>query len=159
MSSKVQNEIKLPENLKIRPIECQDYLKQYLVLVNQLSPVYNMNNYNEFCYYLNIILKSHGHIIVIEDIDKNKIIATGSIWFDFKIARGFSTLGRIEDVVVDKNYRGKNIGKFLINHLKDLGKNCYKIRLVCNDQNEQFYVKCGFDRVGVEMNIKNMNFK
>ena len=52
----------------------------------------------------------------------------------------------IEDVVVEKKYRKKGIGKFLLNVLLKYAKkkSCYKIVLESKKKNINFYRSCGY---------------
>ena len=89
-------------------------------------------------------------IIVIEDVKKEKIIGAGSFILEHKFIRNLGFAGHIEDIVVDSTYRGKNLGKRIIELLKLLGQvnNCYKVILDCSDKNVPFYKKCGFSLKG-----------
>lgn len=51
------------------------------------------------------------YVIVIEDILKGHIAAAGSLLVELKFLRGGGLCGHIEDIVVDKQYRGKDFGK------------------------------------------------
>ena len=57
-------------------------------------------------------------------------------------------VGQIEDVVVDKEYRGEGLGKRMISDLIENAKNagCYKVILWCEPHNEGFYEKSGFTK-------------
>ena len=92
-------------------------------------------------------------IIVIEDRAKGKIIGAGSLIVEMKFIRDLGLAGHIEDIVVDKTYRGKNLGKKVIDTLKSLAvaNGCYKVILDCEEHNVKFYEKCGFFVKGVEM--------
>ncbi len=63
----------------------------------------------------------------------------------------------IEDVVVDKNERGKGIGKLLIEHLINFSKSksCDKIILNSKESNIPFYNKLGFVQNEIQMIIRN----
>ena len=63
----------------------------------------------------------------------------------------------IEDVVVDKNERGKGIGKLLIEHLINFSKSksCDKIILNSKESNIPFYNKLGFVQNEIQMVIRN----
>jgi glucosamine-phosphate N-acetyltransferase len=86
----------------------------------------------------------NSHIFVIEANDN--IIVTGSIFLENKIIHNFKSVGHIEDIVVDKNYRNMKLGKKMIDYLINFGynNNCYKIILDCSVENVEFYKKCGF---------------
>jgi glucosamine-phosphate N-acetyltransferase len=49
----------------------------------------------------------------------------------------------VEDVVIDKSCRGKNLGKLLVDSLVSLARelSCYKVILNCNEKNVPFYTK------------------
>jgi glucosamine-phosphate N-acetyltransferase len=91
--------------------------------------------------------------IVIENTAKKEIVAAGTVLIERKFIHGVSKVGHIEDIVVNKNYRGQNLGKWIIEQLKDIGKavGCYKIILDCSEKNIPFYEKCGFKHKEYEM--------
>ena len=89
-------------------------------------------------------------VISIEDI----IIGVASIHIIKKLTR---ILGIIEDVAVNKKYRGKGVGKKLVERLILIGKqkNCDKIVLSSSDENSKFYEKIGFKKKELQMVIRN----
>lgn len=127
----------------IRNLQCNDYNKNYLELLEQLTIVDKENIsqvfFNEFIDNLN----NNHKIIVLEE--NNKIIATGTLLIENKLIHGISKVGHIEDIVVDKYCRGKGIGKkiisFLINEAEK--NNCYKVILNCKKNFIKFYENCG----------------
>ena len=66
---------------------------------------------------------------------------------------GGESCAHIEDIIIDSTYRGESYGKILIDYMieKAKKKNCYKIKLSCDQKNIGFYKKCGFNQVNVEM--------
>ena len=93
-------------------------------------------------------------IIVVEDKRSNRIVGAGSVIIEMKFNRqAQGKAGHIEDIVVDKSQRGKNLGLRIIQLLKQIAwaNDCYKIVLDCADYNVPFYNKCGFYVKGVEM--------
>ena len=84
----------------------------------------------------------------------NTIIGVASIHIIYKLSR---TLGLIEDVAVDKDHRGKGIGKNLVEKLIEIGKqkNCDKIVLNTSEKNSKFYEKIGFKKNEIQMVIRN----
>ena len=82
---------------------------------------------------------------------ENEIVAYGSIVIENKI-RG-EIAGHIEDIVVDKNYRGRFIGENLIKELINIGKknSCYRITLFCKENLENFYSRQGFKKSSINM--------
>lgn len=51
------------------------------------------------------------YITVIEDTRSNKIIGSATLVIESKFIHGCGIRGRLEDVVVDDTYRGKQLGK------------------------------------------------
>ena len=138
--------------MNIRLINESDYDRGYYGLLQQLTdaPAMSKEDFLERLY----TITSHGiHIYVIEDQDK--IIGTGSLLLEPKFIRGHSLVGHIEDIVIDKEYRGKGVGRVLIERLTKVAKNsgCYKVILDCSKNNVPFYEKCGFSENEIKMNI------
>jgi GNAT superfamily N-acetyltransferase len=83
-------------------------------------------------------------------IENNKVISSCYLSIIPNLTRGGKSIGFLENVITDKNYRQKGIGKALINMAIKHGKenNCYKIILqsgFARKENHIFYEKCGFD--------------
>lgn len=124
----------------------------YIKLIKQLSPFnYNITN-EQFDDYLKS-LPSNQKIYLLKIYDK--IVGCGSILYYYKISHNFKMVGHIEDIVVDKEYRGMKYGKLLLDLLKEKcnENNCYKIILNCKDKYEEFYKKSGFNISGNEMRL------
>lgn len=136
----------------IRELREQDYYKGFLILLEQLTTVDADNiTYDDFVQHLE---KIKSKVFVMED-GEGKIIGTMSLLIEAKFIHKLSSVCHIEDVVVDNEYRGKGLGKMLIdygvNYAKDNG--CYKIILNCAEKNIKFYEKCGFSSKNVEMSL------
>jgi glucosamine-phosphate N-acetyltransferase len=86
-------------------------------------------------------------------LQDDKIVGTASYFIESKFLHNGGKVMHIEDVVVVENHRGVGIGKMLILHLVNLGKNenCYKVILDCNENNVMFYEKCGFKKHEIQM--------
>lgn len=137
-----------------RKLRTTDYYKGYLELLSQLTSCDKETiTYEAFTKKLELIEMSGIYIAVIELEDK--IIATGTLVIEHKFIHGLSSVGHIEDIVVDSSYRGKGFGIKIIEHLVNKSKEClcYKVILDCNDNNVDFYKKCGFSVKGVQMSI------
>lgn len=142
-----------PENIIFRKIEKSDFYKNYVQLLQHLTIVnpaeINVTKFNAFIENLG---DNHA-IYVLEDIDNNIIIGTITLLIEAKIIHNMGKVAHIEDVVVDPNYRGQNLGKILVKNITDIANaaNCYKIILDCSEHNEEFYKKCEFQRKGLQM--------
>ena len=88
-------------------------LKNYLNLLNQLSSttVYDENKF--FNFVDNLPRNTRIYLLY----DEDKIVGSGTLLIENKIIHNFKNVAHIEDIVVDKNSRGKGYGKILINHL------------------------------------------
>lgn len=91
-------------------------------------------------------------IVIISKAD-DQVVATGTVFMEKKFLRGLSTVGHIEDIVVDKNQQGKKLGLRIIHALTGIseGLGAYKTILNCSDHNIPFYEKCGFSKKENEM--------
>lgn len=139
-----------------RKLNYFDYHKGYLELLSQLTICEaNKISYENFCAKLDLINNSNIHVYVLESDITNKIIATATLVLEHKFIHNLSIVGHIEDVVVDTNVRGQNIGSKIMSHLIDVAKsnNCYKVILDCDRDNVEFYKKCGLNEKGVQMGI------
>ena len=95
-------------------------------LLEQLTIV-NKNNisFDVFSKFIETLNDNHL-IFVIEH--ENKIIATITLLIENKLIRQMGKVAHVEDVVVDKNFNGKNIGKNILTFVCEYAKNrgCYK---------------------------------
>ena len=93
-------------------------------------------------------------LVVLED---NLLIGFGTILIEHKIRD--SRVGHIEDIIIDSHYRGKDLGRKLIEKLLSIGKqeDCYKTTLSCYDNNIVFYEKLGFISKGNQMDFFYQN--
>lgn len=132
--------------MHLRKLSHEDYYKGYLDLLEQLTTVdKHIINYEKFKSFVNDLNDNHI-VIVLEDEKNNKIVGSGTILIEQKLIHGCSSVGHIEDIVIDSNYGGKNLGKTIVNELISHAKNmgCYKIILDCAESVSGFYEKCGF---------------
>jgi|TARA_R110000803_G_scaffold145418_1_gene211226 GNAT superfamily N-acetyltransferase len=134
------------DNIIFRVIVKED-LDEIFLLLQQLTEIDYSDRDKEKCWELFKTSSSHSIVGVL----KNKIIAYGSLVLEYKI-RG-EAAGHIEDIVVDKNIRGKNVGVNLINKLIDLARclECYRVTLLCDESLINFYSKNNLKVSGVAM--------
>ena len=137
------------DNIKIRILHNDDY-EEYFNLINIFRETY----FTKEDFINNLIkINNNSNIWVIEL--NNKLIATGTILYEYKFIHNISKIAHIEDICVDNNYRGKNYGKVLMSHLIDEAKkeNCYKVTLYCKEDLEKFYKSCNMEKNGIQMAI------
>lgn len=137
------------DKFSIELLEKEDYHRGFLQLLEQLTIVNSEKiTFENFCSQFD---NMNSHVIVIRH--NEKVIATASIFIEKKFTHTLLSVGHIEDVVVDKEYRGFKLGKLMIDYLVNYAKNnkCYKVILDCSKENVGFYKKCGFSDKNIEM--------
>ena len=139
----------------LRPLEKGDYFCGYLRLLEQLTIVdSDCITFEEFSNQFDLMEKS-GSMVWVYANQNESIIGSATLLIEPKFIHLLSSVGHIEDVVVDGNYRGQNIGRLLTMHLTSIAKEkgCYKVTLNCSDENIGFYSKCNFIKNGNQMSI------
>ena len=125
-------------------IDMQNYATRYDMSVPIMGSKNTWEHLFEqpFNYTLDMIL--HAKNISIIACSKKKAIGYASINFNISIRGGVR--GYINDVVVEKEYRKKGIGKSLINILLKYAKKkkCFKIILESKKKDFNFYRSCGY---------------
>lgn len=134
-----------------RNIKEDDYYKDYFELLSQLTNA-NKIDYNSF---LSIFNEIKNNVFVIEDLDKNKIVASGTLFIEKKFIHSGGLVGHMEDIVVDKNYRNNKLGIEMVENLikRARQQGCYKIIGNCKKELIQFYQKNGFEKKGEQIGI------
>lgn len=148
------NEIgaKLAEHkLRARPLGLNDHDNGYCELLSKLTVVGNVSR-DEYMARFNQMkklneLEDHYLVVVIEDTVTERVIASSTLFLELKFIHECATRGRLEDVIVDDAYRGKNVGLLLVRIIVELAReiyNCYKLSLDCTDKLIKFYEKNNF---------------
>ena len=132
--------------MKIRRLEKNDFDQVIEIWTNSFS--------KNFDKPINPNYLSDPNSITIVIAEENIIIGVATLHIIKKLTR---ILGLIEDVAVNKNYRGLGIGKKLVKELIKIGneKNCDKIVLSSSEKNSKFYEKIGFQKNELQMVIRN----
>ena len=132
--------------MKIRELAKSDY--------NQVIELWTKSLSNKFDNEINTDYVSDPSSITLVSVDNNTITCVASLYIIKKLTR---TLGLIEDVAVNENYRGKGIGKKLVEKLIGIAtdKKCDKTVLNSSEQNSEFYKKIGFEINEIQMIIRN----
>jgi len=144
------------EGLKIRPLSRQDYDRGFLQLLAELTTVGDISidawnaRFDELKASANTYL-----ITVIEDTLLNKIIGATTLVIEKKFIHECGMVGRVEDVVVSNEYRGRQLGKLAVGVMQPLAKKlgCYKVTLNCTDDMVKYYTGLGYS-----MEKGNANF-
>nr|CAI5851537.1 unnamed protein product [Callosobruchus analis] len=142
----ITNEIPGESWLCVRPLRISDYDNGFLQILRQLTTVGNVSRSlfeNQFWK----MKKSGGYFItVIEDTRTHEIIGASTLITELKFIHGCALRGRLEDVVVNNTYRGKQLGKLIVLTVTLLAKKlgCYKMSLDCKDNLIPFYKSLGY---------------
>ena len=123
-----------------KKITKKDILEINELLSKYVSPFKLKTGFNKVFKKFNL---QKNNISIVASLNK-KIIGYATIHFNMTIRGGVRAY--IEDVVVEKKFRKKGIGKNLIKFLLKFAKkkNCYKIVLDSKIKNIKFYKTCGF---------------
>ena len=132
--------------MNIRKLEKND--------INQVIEIWTNSFSRNFDKPINPNYLSDPNSITIVVSEENILIGVATLHIIKKLTR---ILGLIEDVAVNKNYRGLGIGKKLVKELIKIGneKNCDKIVLSSSEKNSKFYEKIGFQKNELQMVIRN----
>jgi ribosomal protein S18 acetylase RimI-like enzyme len=132
--------------MEIRKLENND--------INQVIKIWTNSFSRNFDKPINPNYLSDPNSITIVISEEKIIIGVATLHIIKKLTR---ILGLIEDVAVNKNYRGLGIGKKLVKELIKIGneKNCDKIVLSSSEKNSKFYEKIGFQKNELQMVIRN----
>lgn len=149
--------------LIVRPLQLGDYAKGFTQLLSQLTSVGNIskpqfdskqtNKIKEliktyiFPGQFYAMQRSGGYYVtVIEDTRKGEIIGAATLITELKFIHDCGLRARLEDVVVNNTYRGKQLGKLIVLTVSLLAKKlgCYKMSLDCKDSLIPFYKAIGY---------------
>ncbi|KAK3596498.1 hypothetical protein CHS0354_007404 [Potamilus streckersoni] len=134
------------EGLCMRPLCRGDYDKGYMSLLSQMTKVGDVSR-EEFEARFSAMesCPDSYYIVVIEDVMTKKVIGSGTLVIEQKFIRKCSSRGRIEDVVVHNQYRGRQLVKLLMDTLMVLSYQlgCYKVSLESEDDRLIFYSQFG----------------
>ncbi|KRX57551.1 putative glucosamine 6-phosphate N-acetyltransferase [Trichinella sp. T9] len=144
------------DNLCVRPLQRTDFEKGFLQLLSRLTHVGSVSK-GEFCRQFVEMRNCQGtyYVVVIEDLSKSIIVGTCMLVIERKFIHTCGSRARLEDLVVDTAYRGRQLGKLLIEVTRQLAWNlgCYKVSLECKDELISYYEQFGFSK-----EIGNGNF-
>lgn len=125
-------------------------LEQVLRLLYQLSPSGAREISGEQKEVFRILLKDNSQELLVHE-SNGKLIGTATVLKRENLTHEGCPAGYIENVVVDKNYRGKGIGHQLVEKCVEIAAkqwNCYKIILTSKPELAGFYRKSGFKKFG-----------
>lgn len=130
--------------LSIKQIDEADDLVRYLECVQDLNSladaVDSLDGIKQTIRY-----RPSNIITFVGYDDSNQIVATATIILEYKL-RYNRPCGHIEDVATHPNHRHKGYASAMVGHCVEWAKKreCYKIKLNCEDKLVDFYKSLGF---------------
>ncbi|XP_058790869.1 probable glucosamine 6-phosphate N-acetyltransferase [Phymastichus coffea] len=156
---RVANQLR-SDGLIFRPLNSKDYEKGFLQLLSQLTEVGNITK-DQFLNRFHNMKSSGGYyVIVVEDFNCDKVIGSATLVVEQKFIHSCGLRGHLEDVVVNSEYRGKQLGKLVVMAVKHLARTlqCYKLTLECKDRLIPFYESLDFKKEPGNSNSMNIRF-
>ncbi len=137
-------------DISIRKLEKRDF--SFVVpLLQQLSSFELREEVSslQFELFVEHLSSSRNHSVYVLE-KEGVVIACITLIIEPKIIHSFGKILRIEDFVVEEEYRGAGYGKHLLDFAKKFGKEngCYSISLVSSAKNIPFYSKSKFYQKG-----------
>ncbi|XP_046402804.1 probable glucosamine 6-phosphate N-acetyltransferase [Ischnura elegans] len=137
--------------LRIRPLSTRDYDRGFIKLLSQLTEVGDVSR-EQFLKRFHEMKQCPNtyFITVVEDTEtanpEDSVIGAATLVVEQKFIHQCAVRGRLEDVVVNDTYRGKQLGKLIVTTITMLARemNCYKISLDCKDKMIPYYESLGF---------------
>nr|CAG4648943.1 EOG090X0FKI [Polyphemus pediculus] len=143
------NALKQDGTLLVRPLYASDYNRGFLELLKELTEVGDITQ-KQFEDRFNLMKNCSNmyYCTVIVDVEKDRIIGAATLLMELKFIRGCALRARLEDVVVSPLYRGKQLGKCIVEVVTNLGHALggYKMSLDCKDQMVPFYLSLGYKK-------------
>lgn len=137
-----------------------DQYEQVQKLLREFDPDLSGLTATEVEMLLNHYATNNTYWLGLTDLEDNKLVGITTLFVKRGLAQRqekklFSVYADIEQVVIDPDYTGKGLGRYMIGLVTDFARNigCRKVMLFCNDKNVPFYEKCGFVKVYNTMRI------
>ncbi|XP_014675950.1 PREDICTED: glucosamine 6-phosphate N-acetyltransferase-like [Priapulus caudatus] len=134
------------ENLIMRPLCPADYARGFVELLRQLTKVGDVSQEDFIARYKSMkACPDTYYLVVIVDVNVDRVVGAATMAIENKFIHRCATRGRIEDVVVCNEMRGKQLGKLLVETMLKLSEyiGCYKTTLDCKDAMIPFYQQLG----------------
>merc|ERR1712013_619226 len=135
------------EGLRVRSLCLEDYDCGFLELLGQLTSVGNISREQwEARYQAMKSCVNTYYVVVVEDVNLARVIGAATLVVEKKFIHCCGLVGRLEDVVVSDEYRGRQLGKLVVSITSLLATKlgCYKITLNCTDKMIKFYTGLGY---------------
>lgn len=139
----------------VRELEEKDFKNNFPGVLAELTELGEICEHEAVKLFHLLKKKEDYKIFVVLEEGNEQILGSATIFFEYKFIHGLSVVGHIEDVVIGKKFRGRGLGKMLVNRLIEESKkrNCYKVILSAENKNIEFYSKLGFKKNEITMVI------
>ena len=135
------------EGLLVRSLSLEDYDQGFLELLGQLTSVGEISR-DQWEQRWREMKECSGtyYVIVIEDLENKRVIGAATMVMEKKFIHSCGSVGRLEDVVVSDQYRGRQLGKLVVSVATQLAVKlgAYKVTLNCNDKMIKFNSSIGY---------------
>lgn len=147
--------------MKVRPLQSGDFNRGFLQILSQLTSVGDVSLPQFLNRFAQMRASGDYYVTVIVDSRYDKIIGSATLVLEHKFIHGCSVRGRLEDVVVDDTYRGKQLGKLIVVTVSLLAQRlgCYKMSLDCKDKLIPFYKSIGYALEPGNANTMNIRYE
>uniref|UniRef100_A0A1B6GCY7 Glucosamine 6-phosphate N-acetyltransferase n=2 Tax=Cuerna arida TaxID=1464854 RepID=A0A1B6GCY7_9HEMI len=146
----------------VRPLHTSDYNAGFIELLGQLTTTGDIS-YDEFEDTFQSMKKCPNtyFVVVIEDTTLGRVVGSSTLVLEQKFIHKCALRGRVEDVVVSNDYRGKQLGKLLIATMVLLAEQLgvYKLTLDCRDHMIPFYQAFGYKKEPGNSNYMQIRFR
>ncbi|TVY54734.1 Glucosamine 6-phosphate N-acetyltransferase [Lachnellula cervina] len=150
----------LPDGYTFRTLRRSDYKLGHLDVLADLAHIGDISE-EEWTERFDFLAKCEGTYFVLviveagddENREEKRIVGTGTLLVERKFLFKLGIQGHIEDIGIKADQQGKGLGLKMLKALDSIAKDvgCYKTILDCSAKNEGFYVKCGYEKAGTEM--------
>ncbi len=140
----------------IRELRKEDLYNGFLKSLDSLAQASSMDSSKAQTVFEKIN-SNPDYIILVAKVGE-RIVGSATLFIEQKFIHDGGLTGHIEDVVVDLDFQGQQIGKKIVSRLVEISKSrgCYKTILDCTDDVMPFYQRLGFKKVANEMRLDNV---
>ena len=130
--------------LVVRPLCLEDYDRGYLSLLSQLTSVGEISREQwEARWHQMRDCNSTYYVLVVEDRSLARLVGAATLVLERKFIHSCGSVGRLEDVVVSEDYRGRQLGKLLVTTASTLAVKLGSYKVTIGDhQIRQLTVRC-----------------
>ncbi|KAI5357719.1 Putative GNAT domain, acyl-CoA N-acyltransferase, glucosamine 6-phosphate N-acetyltransferase [Septoria linicola] len=137
----------------LRPLNRNDYHKGYFENLKALTWVGDITHDQYLEHFDWMRTKGEGwfYNVVIEH--EGRIVGNGVLIVERKFIWGLGRVGHIEEICIHKDYQKQGLGKAVVKALDFIAvkEGVQRSILDCGFQKTEYYMKCGYKCVGIQM--------